>query len=167
VSYTTRWSTTLSSKQSTCLTQLTLGSYVVQSWSRNTPKNSPSETLVLHRVGRALLRTPSPHSAPTAKCNISVQTSPFLETRETSPFFELASARWRPNLDTSTSRTTRSSSSSLTSHLLESDQLTSYAPIAVRPRREPGSLPDKKVPTRNPKQRIPDSNWVLQHSSIL
>ena len=30
---------------------LTLGPYVVQSWSRNTPKNSPNETLVLHRVG--------------------------------------------------------------------------------------------------------------------
>jgi len=37
-------------QKSTCLTQLILGPYVVQSWSRNTPKNSPNEALVLHRV---------------------------------------------------------------------------------------------------------------------
>ena len=33
-----------------CLTQLTLGPYVVQIWSRQTPEPGPSESLVLHRV---------------------------------------------------------------------------------------------------------------------
>ena len=38
-------------QKSTCLTQLTLGPYVVQIWSRNTPESGANETLVLHRVG--------------------------------------------------------------------------------------------------------------------
>ena len=37
-------------QKSTCLTQLTLGPYEVQIWSRNTPESGVNETLVLHRV---------------------------------------------------------------------------------------------------------------------
>ena len=58
-------------QKSTCLTQLTLGPYLVQSWSRNTPKNSPNEPLVLHRVAtggtRGLISCPTTLSCPTNK----------------------------------------------------------------------------------------------------
>ena len=37
-------------QKSTGLTQLTSGPYVVQIWSRNTPKFGPNETFVLHRM---------------------------------------------------------------------------------------------------------------------
>ena len=37
-------------QMSTCLTQLTLGPYVVQTWSRNTPECGVNEMLVLHQV---------------------------------------------------------------------------------------------------------------------
>ena len=37
-------------QKSICLTQSTLEPYVVQIWSRNTPKTGPKETVVLHRV---------------------------------------------------------------------------------------------------------------------
>ena len=37
-------------QKSTCLMQSTLGPYVVQIWSRNTPKSGPNDTRVLHRV---------------------------------------------------------------------------------------------------------------------
>ena len=37
-------------QKSSCLTQLTLGTYVVQIWSRNTPESGPNETFVLYRV---------------------------------------------------------------------------------------------------------------------
>ena len=44
-------------QKSTCLAQLTLGPYVVQIWSRNTPESGVNETHVLHRVdGRKMLR---------------------------------------------------------------------------------------------------------------
>jgi hypothetical protein len=46
---TTRWTTTLHRK-STCLAQSTLGSHVVQIWSRNTSESGPNETFVVHRV---------------------------------------------------------------------------------------------------------------------
>ena len=39
-------------QKSICLTQSTLGPYVVQLWSRNTSESGPNETLVLHRVDR-------------------------------------------------------------------------------------------------------------------
>jgi len=37
-------------QKSTCLVESTLGPYVVQIWSRNTPKSGPNDTRVLHRV---------------------------------------------------------------------------------------------------------------------
>ena len=37
-------------QKSNCLTQSTLGPYVVYIWSRNTPEYGASKTLVLHRV---------------------------------------------------------------------------------------------------------------------
>jgi hypothetical protein len=37
-------------QKSTCLTQSTSESYVVQIWSRNTPRPGPTETCVAHRV---------------------------------------------------------------------------------------------------------------------
>jgi len=37
-------------QKSTCLTQLTLGPYVVHNWSRDTPESGVNETLLLHRV---------------------------------------------------------------------------------------------------------------------
>ena len=40
-------------QKSTCHTQLTLGPYVVQSWSRDAPESGPNETRVLYRVGCA------------------------------------------------------------------------------------------------------------------
>jgi len=39
-------------QKSTCITQLALGPYVVQIWSRNTLELGRNETLVLHRAGR-------------------------------------------------------------------------------------------------------------------
>ena len=47
---------------STCLTQLTLGAYVVQIWSRNTLKFRGNETFELHRVG-GCIRKHRPHLA--------------------------------------------------------------------------------------------------------
>ena len=41
---------------STCLTQLTLGPYVVQMRSRDTPRGGDDETLVVHRVVAGIRR---------------------------------------------------------------------------------------------------------------
>ena len=53
LSLATRWSTTRHRK-STCITQLTLGPYAVQSWSRNALESGPKETRVLRTVVYAL-----------------------------------------------------------------------------------------------------------------
>ena len=43
-------------QKSTCLTQLTLGPYVVQIWSRSTPEYEVNENFALHRVGAMTLQ---------------------------------------------------------------------------------------------------------------